>query len=826
MTQKKWLALLLALLMLTGAGASAEDVLFDDEDVLFAEDTAETAPTIKVKRDMEHLTVANPTQLKGEFFTGVWGNATSDIDVRLLAHGYNLVEWDGGEGRFKVDTSVVTGIAVTENHLGDRSYTLVLYDDLFFSDGTKITAWHYAFSFLFQMSMEVNNLGGITDRREYVLGSADYTRRTAPLKHTELARGEGDILVEKVLKVKIGEELVDFSDVIGDAPSIRLYRAEEGELLTEPWQEDQPALTVDRDGVIADWHYEGGVRVFSDGTHPYLPGVRVLADDILTITVEHEYLPFFYELGLLWCAPYPVYAIAPGVVVKDDGEGVYLANEDEAIDEPVYTEELLRGTIRDPETGFLYVPNIGAGPYVIRSFDGVTAEFELNPLYKGNSKGEKPLIPRITYTLADNNDMVEKLATGEFDLLNKVTKYSTLIEAMMLIRSDEYESEDGRIWINEGGFQMTNYPRSGLVYVAFSCERPTVSSVAVRQAIAWCMDRDQLVRDYTTGNGLRVDGYYGLAQWMFGIVGGTLIPPVEEPEDPDDAEAMAAYDAEMAAWAELNLDGLTAYTVDLDQARRLLDRDGWKLNDDGLREKDGVVLDLTLIYPAGNEIVGSLEENFIGNLAEVGIRVEMKPVPMQDLLSIFYKLPPTEHAEARREDPDELAEFYEEDGVTRKVDMIYMGTNFDVVFEPSNHFVVENGVHNWASTNNADEELYKLAVDMRLTEPGDDIGYVRKWIAFQERFNETLPMLPIYTNVYFDFYIGELQGYNIDETVTWSQAILGASLSRVETEKEPGEPGVIDGTEKNDKFKKIDKIRDLEEIEDIDWLRVPTKTWA
>ena len=35
----------------------------------------------------ENLTVGNPTPMRGEFFTEMWGNATSDIDVRALLHG-------------------------------------------------------------------------------------------------------------------------------------------------------------------------------------------------------------------------------------------------------------------------------------------------------------------------------------------------------------------------------------------------------------------------------------------------------------------------------------------------------------------------------------------------------------------------------------------------------------------------------------------------------------------------------------------------------------------------------------------------------------------
>ena len=781
MKKKNWLSLLLAALLLVALPARAENL----------RGSANRDRTVIVQRDLEHLTIANPTRLSGAFFTDLWGRSTSDIDVRALVHGYNLVEWQGNGGAFEVDPSVVSGIAVMENHLGDRQYVLVLYDDLYYSDGTKITAWDYAFSFLFQSALQVNDLGGVTDRRDYLLGNRGYTVRTAPLKHTELVRDEADNLVEKVVMVRDGEELKPFADVIGDRESIGLYRNDEGELATEMFAEDDLTVTADRYGVIADWHYERGLRIFADGSHPTLPGVQVVADDIITITVDHEYLPFFYEMGLLSCTPYPIYAIAPGVAVRDDGRGAYLANEDDTIDEPVFTEDLLRETILDPESGYLYLPNIGSGPYVIESFDGTTAEFELNPYYKGNSDGVKPTIPHLTYTLGDNDTMVEKLATGEYDVLNKVTKSSTLNAAMRLMRSAQYRATDGKRYVNENGFHMSNYPRTGLSYISFACERPTVSDTAVRQAIAWCMDRDRIVSSYTSGNGLRADGYYGLGQWMFGIVGGTVPAPVEEPVDPDDAVAHAAYDEEIAKWAELNLDNLTAYSVDLAQARALLDGDGWVLNADGLREKDGVVLDLTMAYPEGNEIARSFETGLMLNLMQVGIRLTLMPVPMTELLDAYYRLPQADGA------------LFDAETRVRSVDMFYLASNFDVVFDPSVQFIAENGTHNWGSTACADEELYELAVDMRRTDPSEVFEYVQKWIAFQERFNETLPMTPIYTNVYFDFYISELQDYDIDETMTWGQAMLGASLY---VEEDAGETAAENG----------ESIPDDDEMEIID----------
>ena len=61
---------------------------------------------------------------------------------------------------------------------------------------------------------------------------------------------------------------------------------------------------------------------------------------------------------------------------------------------------------------------------------------------------------------------------------------------------------------------------------------------------------------------------------------------------------------------------------------------------------------------------------------------------------------------------------------------------------------------------------------MRQTDPKDVYDYVSKWISFQERYNEVLPAIPIYSNIYFDFFTSELQNYHVTGHVTWSQAIL------------------------------------------------------
>ena len=616
----------------------------------------------------DRLTVGNTTPMHGKFFTEMWEDVTSDGDVRSLIHGYNLIMWDGENGVFTHDPSVVNAIGIRDNENGDRTYLIALQDNLYYSDGTKITAWDYAFSFLLSIAPEIDEIGGHSSKKDFLFGYKEYM----------------------------------------------------------------------------------------DGTVNYLAGVQVLEEDQLMITLSHEYLPFFFEIGLLSCSPYPISVIAPGVMVDDEGYGVFLKNEDPSVTEPVFTADLLRETILNPETGYQMHPSVSCGPYMLESWDGTTANFVINPWYKGNHDGKMPLIPNITYTLAENDTMAEKLADGEFDLLNKVARASTVSDALKLIAQ---------------GYKMANYPRTGISFVAFNGANPALQSQAVRQAMAWCMDRDELIGRYTGYYGLRVDSYYGLGQWMYAIVNGTSAAPIDPPEDENDAAAQAAYEKELEQWDALNLDKLTVYLLDTNAANILLDQDGWILNADNVREKvigDKIVtLEFKLLYPQGNNINESLQELWVPNLEEVGIKLTMEAVPMQELVDRYIR-------------PGEW-----------DADMVFLARNFEGVYDPSGYFLTdENGAHAWFSTMIVDEEMYEDTVAMRQTEPGEVLEYVTEWITFMERFNETLPMIPVYSNVYFDIYSPLLQEYYISQNESWGQAIIGAWLGdAVEEEIETFEEG-------------------------------------
>ena len=769
---KKFLCVILSLMMFLPMLGLAEDAEEDPADE--AEETEEAEEYVAP----EELIVTHPTVTKGDFFTEMFGNDTADIDVRALIHGYNLVNWDQNQGVYVLDPTVVTDVLVTDDELGNRTYNLVIADDLYFSDGTPITAWDYAFSLLLMMAPEVEEIGGKIYRAEHLLGYEEYINYCR-------AKLEG----------------------IPDS-----------ELMTD------------------DYAY-------------CLSGVEVLSDHQIAITLDHDFLPYFFEVGLLLCEPYPIHVLAPGCKVYDDGFGVYIGNEDTSKEEAVFTPELLAKTILDEETGYNSHPSVVSGPYVMLSYDGITSHYEKNPYFKGawfhnslpggnasanyipmldenneqmlDSQGNAmylviPQIEKIAFTLGDydirhaedgseyigENSSIHKITEDEVHLVNKVVNGTAIMDGMNLMGE---------------GVRMQAYPRIGLSFLTFTYDWPTVHDKEVRQAIAWCMDREKITEDYcgaplampeglteeaegteeaeeteASGDGEEaasnimnfgevMDGYYGREQWEYLLVTHELdypvnmldevLPEVHTVEDEEEllkyknryVRTQAEFESAIAAWETLSLENLTHYEVDVDKANALLDDAGWTLNEQGETYRPGtdevrakmvddelVVLRLKMMYPEGNHIIDSLQENFIDNLNQAGITLELVPMPMQDLLYSYYRQ------------------------TERTTDMIYLATNFHIMVDPSITYSTDKTLNHeiWNNTYSDDEELWYKAVDMRKTDPMDVFGYVTKWVSFQERYNEVLPTIPIYSNIYYDFYTDELQNYYITGQVTWSQAIL------------------------------------------------------
>lgn len=119
------------------------------------------------------LRVASMTAMTGKFFTGMWGMNGADIDVRQLLHGYSTVD-QLQDQTLKVNPAVVREMQASLDAQGNHVHQITLHRDLYFSDGTNITAKDYVFSVLLQYSPYIRELGGVPIQADFLYGGNDY----------------------------------------------------------------------------------------------------------------------------------------------------------------------------------------------------------------------------------------------------------------------------------------------------------------------------------------------------------------------------------------------------------------------------------------------------------------------------------------------------------------------------------------------------------------------------------------------------------------------------------------------------------------------------
>lgn len=563
------------------------------------------------------LKVGTTTPFTGNFFSDVLGNNIVDLDVQQLVHACSPVYWDAQSGSFLYNSTVISGSQILDDPAGNRTYYLAFCDDMYFSNGKKITAWDYAFSLLLLCSGQMAEISGNTSIKPEITGCADYR----------------------------------------------------------------------------------------NGKNECLRGVRVYNDSLMSITISADYRPYYYEVAVLDIVPYPISEIAPGCKVLDDGNGAYINGD--------FSTQKLKEKLTNSRTGYISHPTVSSGPYTLVSYKNGEVRLQVNPYYKGNQNGLKGKIENVYYRCCNNETMLQDLVTGNVDFLTRCTKKEIIDRGIELV--------------SQGEFRMDNYPRSGYSFFSFCCEKDTVADQAVRQAIAMCVNKDAIVDAYVGEYGIRVDGDYGIGQWMYQTVADE-----ENKEKQEDTDIHA------------------------DSPAGILEKAGWLPDEDGIRSKEidgqNIRLELKLIYPETNLIGELLDANLIMPLKEIGISLAAEALPMDRLLNEYYR--------------------YTE----RDCDMIYLATNYSMIYDPTNDFDPNENDTSANTTGLKDQKLYDLALEMRRTTPGDTAAYTERWKAYQERWMEMIPLIPVYSNTYFDFYTPNLQNYNGSTVNGWAESILGAYM--------------------------------------------------
>ena len=484
-----------------------------------------------------------------------------------------------------------------------------------------------------------------------------------------------------------------------------------------------------------------GAAEYQNGDVNYISGLRLVDEYTYAITVSADVLPYYYEETYANLKPLylPMYASAP-LTVKDDGQGVYLDGGELVADEINATR-------------YMYDSPVSAGPYTLVSLDTGTlqATLELNPNYAGNFEGQKPSIQTIVITKSEVSTAIDSLRTGAVDLLDTLSDGNTEINPALDL-------------VEEGGYDYVSFERNGYGKLQFVCDFGPTQFPAVRQAVALLLDRNEFANQFCAGYGSVVDGPYGLCMWMY-----------KESQ-------------------EFFADNIDSYAYNPDRAVEILEADGWTLNADGtpysgtgLRYKEvtaeeagdyalNVTLDDGRILMPLHIMWASSEDNPVSELlavmlangeqtAAAGMEIEMTVMSFTDLLNYMYR----------------DATVDERYGVPT-YGMFNLATGFTQMYDQAFYYS-EDPAYMGTYNNNfiLDDELAQLAWDMVYgVEAGDDAAYLDMWQKFMDRWNELLPDVPLYSNIYYTVFPDWLQGYDQSSYWDFSQAVLYASIENAE----------------------------------------------
>ena len=280
-----------------------------------------------------------------------------------------------------------------------------------------------------------------------------------------------------------------------------------------------------------------------DGASKAFAGFRLLGDYKFSATVTEEYATYFYKIIQAGFTPNPLNLwLGEGCDIKDDGDGAYIDGNFYAKADGKYTAAAhIKASAFNTDTTYPY-----SGPYMVESYDSAEkiATLKLNPNYKGNYEGTKPQIGTVIYKKVVSETQLADFQSGGVDVLAAITGGDETNEAIGYANG-----ADDILGNDDDNAIMTHYSRAGYGKLGFRGDFGPVQSAAVRQAIALCLDRAQFASDFTGGYGGVVDGPYYTGAWMYQEVKDEII--------------------------------LNAYAKSVDDAKEVLEADGWRYNADG-----------------------------------------------------------------------------------------------------------------------------------------------------------------------------------------------------------------------------------------------------
>ena len=221
----------------------------------------------------------------------------------------------------------------------------------------------------------------------------------------------------------------------------------------------------------------------------------------------------------------------------------------------------------------------GTGPYRLAQLDQTKAILRANPTYYR----ERPLIDEIEVRFyPDPSTAAAALARGE-------------VQGLLLGPSASQEDFD--LLTSTDGLRAYTANRTAYTVLFLNNSQPPFDDKALREAVSLSININDVISELLGGRAVGADSP---------IVPGTW-----------------AYNPE-----------LEPVPHDQERARELLDEAGWKMTDDGVRQKEGTELRVSLMTDQ-DPLRIAIAERIAKQLAEVGIQLTVAPQGSADLVREF-----------------------------------------------------------------------------------------------------------------------------------------------------------------------------------------------
>ena len=508
--------------------------------------------------------------------------------------------------------------------------------------------------------------------------------------------------------------------------------------------------------VSATYNMLPGGLAYRNGETNVLSAVRLYDEKTFSITIaktgedgETNYLPYYYDLGYgAMQAVNLTYWFGEGWSVKDDGEGVYFVNAD--------GKEFTAETVGDTVTAgrFATGNRVTAGPYNLVSYDQSSGEIvlEVNENYNGNFEGQKPGIQKLVIVKTSDDTVMDMISTGQIQIYSGIADGAHVNAVLDLIEAGTIDSSPSQ------------YDRAGYGYFGFACDLGPAQFTEFRQAVAYLLNRVEFAQTFCQGWGGVVHGPYCTAFSM------TSKTDIDKKVNHYDYNPEKAVELLKQAGFVYNADG-SDYVDGSGEVRYA------KVTEEQARYYESfnkVLADGTILMPAtlnwasseGNSVSALLTTMLASSDATkaAGISIVKTEMTFPSLLSYMY----------RQEMNGAVGDFSVPTYNMFNLATGYNGGAYDESYNwTTDPEYIEQGYN---VQHLYDKELDKLSMDMVYgVEPGDEATFLELWEKYVIRWNEELPMVPLYANIYVTLYPNTIDNYAEDSFWGFDRAILYAN---------------------------------------------------